>query len=299
MLQLANQLEVDPWLCVPHRATDEYIAEYAKLVKTQLHPRRHVYVEYSNELWNWGFLQSQWMLRSQLAGHLVEARGGRAWDDTAKTKGSGHPERIGALFRRNFTHWEREWTGRDKSRLVRICAVQHAWIDAARRTARWCFQNGGADVLAPAGYFGASQSAYERWAEKGAALTPDDVIEDVKDAIEKEGGKTTKQQAAIAKEFGFGYAVYEGGQHLRPKNQADLTYNSALGAAQAHPGMYDLYVQNLWLHRNVECQLFCAFSSISQQGTPWGSWGAKASYDQPLSEAPKLRALLDCNVPKP
>jgi hypothetical protein len=70
----------------------------------------------------------------------------------------------------------------------------------------------------------------------------------------------------------------------------------ALEAAQKHPGMYDLYLKNFKLHQEVGCKLFCAFSSIGAQGTRWGSWGHAARYRQPLSETPKLRAVLDVNT---
>ena len=84
MVQLANMLGVAPWLCIPHRASDEYIAEYARLVRANLDPRLPVYLEYSNELWNWGFVQSQWMLRSTLAGDMVEASDVQAWENKEK-----------------------------------------------------------------------------------------------------------------------------------------------------------------------------------------------------------------------
>ena len=296
MIQLANMLGVAPWLCIPHRASDDYIAEYARLVRANLDPRLPIYLEYSNEMWNWGFVQSQWMLRSTLAGDLVQAKGVQAWEDREKRAGTAHPERIGALFRRAFAIWEREWTGRDRARLIRVCAVQHAYIDAARRTAKWCARNGGADVRSPGGYFGPSETEYAAWAQKGAKLTAADVVSDMRRVLERDTMPWTRAQAAIAHACGFGYAVYEGGQHLQPADQQDLPYNPALAAAQVDPAMYDLYVQNLRLHRDNGCQLFCAYSSVSRQGTRFGSWGAKASYLQPLQQAPKMRALLDCNT---
>jgi hypothetical protein len=159
-------------------------------------------------------------------------------------------------------------------------------------------ENGGADVLAPSGYFGPSDAEYKIWEMRGAGLTADQVITDLARAFARDTTQRTKQQAAVAKELGLGYVVYEGGQHIQPKRQANLPYNPALAAAQKHSGMYDLYVSNLRLHEGAGCQLFCAFSSVSRQGTRWGSWGAKGSYDEPLSEAPKMRALLDCNAPR-
>ena len=299
MIQLANTLEIDPWFCIPHRASDEYITEYAKLVRSKLDPRRRVYVEYSNEIWNWGFLQAQWMLKSRRAGDLVEAAGSKAWDDAAKTKGTNHPERIGALFRRTFGLWEREWQGRDRKRLVRVCSVQAGWLDVALRTARWCINHGGADAIAPSAYFGPGKDEYRKWAAAGSALTADEVIADMKLALDREGtGGNYRKMADFAIENGISYMTYEGGQHIQPKDQAVVPYNPALGAAQKHPGMYDLYLQNFRLQQSLGNTLFCQFASISEQGTRWGSWGAKESYSQPLSEAPKMRALLDCNTPK-
>ncbi|WP_203330721.1 hypothetical protein [Rhodovastum atsumiense] len=296
MLELANMLGVAPWLCIPHRASDEYIAEYARLTRAKLDPRLPIYLEYSNELWNWGFIQSHWMLRSTLAGDMVKAKGVQPWEDEGTRAGTAHPERIGALFRRAFAIWEREWTGRDRARLVRACTVQHAYIDAARRTAEWCARNGGADVLAPGGYFGPGEVEYAAWAAKGAKLSADDVIADMRRVLKRDTMPWTRAQAGIAQVYGLGYAVYEGGQHLQPANQEELPYNPALAAAQVNPGMYDLYVEDLRLHQEIGCRLFCAYSSVSQQGTRYGSWGAKASYLQPLAQAPKMRALLECNT---
>lgn len=60
MLDLANRLQADPWFCMPHRADDEYIRQFARVVKQRLDPRLKVYVEYSNEVWNGQFEQSRW-----------------------------------------------------------------------------------------------------------------------------------------------------------------------------------------------------------------------------------------------
>ena len=63
VIQLSNETDTDPWINVPHQATDNYVAELAKLFKNKpLNPERKLYVEYSNEVWNWGqgFDQSHW-----------------------------------------------------------------------------------------------------------------------------------------------------------------------------------------------------------------------------------------------
>ncbi len=296
MTQLCNTLEVDMWLCVPHRATDDYIRQLARLVHSELDPRLKVYLEFSNEIWNWQFHQAGWMLRSPLAGALVEAKGGFPWKDSNKTEGKDHPERIGALFRRAFSIWEREW-GNDTARLIRVCAVQAAWADASKRTVRWCLENGGADAVSPAAYIGPEKASYQMWEAAGDQLTAEAVLADLRTALnEARNGGALLETIAFGKENGLSYVAYEGGQHLQPKDQQDAPYNKALSAAQTHPKMYDLYIELLRLHRDLGCEMFGHFSSVSRQGTRWGSWGAKARYDVSNEASPKMRALLDCNL---
>lgn len=54
---LCNLLDKDLWVNVPTLADDDYVVQLAKLIKQNLEPERKVYVEYSNEPWNFGFPQ--------------------------------------------------------------------------------------------------------------------------------------------------------------------------------------------------------------------------------------------------
>lgn len=54
MIELANRLGADPWICVPGRADDNYVTQLATLVSSQLNPSRKLWLEYSNETWNYG-----------------------------------------------------------------------------------------------------------------------------------------------------------------------------------------------------------------------------------------------------
>ena len=57
-LALANETNKDAWINVPVLASDDYVRHLAQLVKTTLKPNLRVYLEYSNEVWNDGFLQT-------------------------------------------------------------------------------------------------------------------------------------------------------------------------------------------------------------------------------------------------
>jgi hypothetical protein len=85
-IELCNRLKIDAWFNVPHRATDEYIEQFARLVRDRLDPRLKVYCEYSNELWNWGFVQSGWMLSSEIAAAPLEGVWGNPWLENIKAK---------------------------------------------------------------------------------------------------------------------------------------------------------------------------------------------------------------------
>lgn len=306
VINLCNRLNINPWVCIPHRASDDYIAQMASLYRRTLNRNLKVYLEYSNELWNWQFFQAQWMIRSKLAGSLVEAKGGFPWEDPGRTKGKDHPERIGALFRRAFAIWEKEWSGTDRARLIRIGAVQAAWPDTAKRVLNWCLEDGGVDTVSPAAYFGPDDIIYNDWESLGARLSPEKVIADMRTIIDAERLRPVKDRIpglmTETVKFGRGkgllFAAYEAGQHIQPKGQAELPYNPALAAAQVHPGMYSVYVEWLRVQRDLGCELFMHFSSVGEQGTRYGSWGAKARYDTPDIRSPKMRALQTCNLPK-
>ncbi|MGD0579250.1 MAG: hypothetical protein ABSC08_10015, partial [Bryobacteraceae bacterium] len=66
MIMFSNQTNADLWLHVPVSADDDYVTQLATLVKfgngytAGLNPSLHVYVEYSNEIWNNGFDTYHW-----------------------------------------------------------------------------------------------------------------------------------------------------------------------------------------------------------------------------------------------
>ncbi len=300
-IDLCNRLGVNAWFNVPHQATDDYIEQFARLVKDKLDPRLKVYCEFSNELWNDQFLQSDWLKTSKYAvpAHKEGAFGSSIVDKLKHTHPDDHAERAGAVFRRCFAIWEKVFSGSDRSRLVRVCAVQLAWTESSEKTLKYCMENGGVDALAPSGYFGPGKIEYKHWRERGASLTADEVIADLNTAFERDTAKWTRDTAVLARNYNVSYVTYEGGQHVQPERQEELPYMPSLASAQKHAGMYDLYIRNFRLLQEIECKLFCAYTSITEQGSRWGSFGHAARYKQPLSETPKLRALLDSNIARP
>ncbi len=66
-IDLCNELDQDMWINVPHLADDEFVRNLARLIRDRLEPQLNVYVEYSNEVWNWQFSQAVWNWQQAVA----------------------------------------------------------------------------------------------------------------------------------------------------------------------------------------------------------------------------------------
>lgn len=74
MIMLANELQRDPWFCMPHVADDDFVRRFAEMVRDNLDfsdPQRKVYIEYSNEIWNPIFSMNQYCREQGVAAGLI------------------------------------------------------------------------------------------------------------------------------------------------------------------------------------------------------------------------------------
>lgn len=67
LVELANLTGKDLWINIPQGANDQYVLELAKFLKANLGSNRKIYVEYSNELWNYVFPQAKANLNTAVA----------------------------------------------------------------------------------------------------------------------------------------------------------------------------------------------------------------------------------------
>jgi len=66
-VQLANTLHANLWTVVPAWADDTYVSTWATYVRDNLNSALTFYPEYSNEVWNFVFPQTQWAFQRGLA----------------------------------------------------------------------------------------------------------------------------------------------------------------------------------------------------------------------------------------
>jgi hypothetical protein len=92
VLELANTNSSDLWINLPVEADDDYIRQLALLCRSSLKPGLHVYLEYSNEVWNSGF--GQFHKNLQLAGEEIAANA------NSKLRADGETDINAMAFRR-------------------------------------------------------------------------------------------------------------------------------------------------------------------------------------------------------
>ncbi|MEO8670464.1 MAG: hypothetical protein ABI411_04050 [Tahibacter sp.] len=295
MVELANRTDANPWFNMPHRASNDYITQFALRVKQLLRPDLELYVEYSNEVWNGQFQQ----------GAFVEAQGTAEYGN----QGSGFDRRLnwhGERTAQMCDLWKAAF-GSEAARVTCVLGAQAA-NDYTQTEAADCpfwlagkpcsGHQLGAVAIAP--YFGGyldgpdTATTVQSWnlttlfAELNsggqvAGGPAGGALNEVKTWI------TSHHGAAAAR--GLHLVTYEGGQHLvgilGVENNtviADL-FNNANRDAR----MGTAYTQHLDFWRTNGGELFMNFTASSQYGK-FGSWGAVEYLDQ--QNTPKQNALL-------
>jgi hypothetical protein len=273
MIQLANSLNVDPWFSIPHLADDDYIRQFAILVRDRLKPGLKVYIEYSNETWNGTFQQTAYM-----------------GEQSSKLGWGNRPYQDGALYyaRRStemFAIWEDVFGGVD--RLVRVLASHAANAGLSKRIVTWENAYQKADALAIAPYF---------YAPLSNGATVDQVLDGARQNIEGNVRKWIVSQKAVADAYGLDLLGYEGGQHLvAPKPHINSPETQAITevaiAANRDPRMYDLYMQYLDQWQDLGGGMMFHLLNVGYPSR-YGMWGSLEYQTQPIAEAPKYRALM-------
>lgn len=259
MIDFCNRQKADAWITVPHRTFEEqsYWTNLAELVLAQLDPTLKLYIEYSNETWNYSFTQAAY----------CRDRGVELGLDDAQYR-AGFEFHVYAAVRL-FERFEVVW-GADNPRLVKVVSGQavNTWMTGVHLEAladSTINPNGTkATAYGIAPYFGNGATNIE---EAGQAVAS--------------GIERARNQAEAVAGSGLKLIAYEGGQHVI--DNAD--------AVNRNPLMYDHYGRYL---RGVAPYLeeFIHYNHSTTYRSN-GAFGAKEGIGQPPSQAHKYRALVD------
>jgi fibronectin type 3 domain-containing protein len=311
IILLANATNKDIWINIPISATggsdpldptydtstDSYIYQLALLLKNGdaftgnqgLNPGLHIYIEHSNEVWNWGFLQSTWNL---LAAEDEVSKGNSPLNNDGDT---------------NQYDWAYR---RHAKRLYEIAQIFQSVFGAGSLNttirpvyAWWQLDEGSgsnaANVLAwfqktygpPGNYFYAlAQGDYFANTDYTTTTTIPEVLTDMK-ASSDAGVTYVQQDKATASLYGLKLFAYEGGPDNSNGGTGTTTNIGVQIEANRDPGMNTLlqyHIRNNWFGQGGDA--FGVFS-LSTAYSRYGSWGATDDYRN-LSTA-KYNALIN------
>ena len=307
MVALANRLQAEPWITLPHMAEDGLVRAYAEAMRDGLDPGLRVWVEYSNEVWNRQFRQAHW------AEEMGRARWG-VEDTWLQFYGVRAAEVMGVFAE----------TMGGTDRMVRVAATQTGvkGVEEQILTAPLAVAEGlpppaeSFDAWAVTGYFsgllgsGGKIPAVKGWlaeslaaAEKEAAaqgltgaaldgylaahrydLALDRAVAELRNGAATGAGEDTLEQlltdtlpwqAAVAARHGLKLAMYEGGTHVVGYGPAveDAELEAFFAVLNYSEGMGGLYADLLAGWARVSDQPFNAFVDVYRPNK-WGSWGA-------------------------
>jgi hypothetical protein len=266
MMALTNELGADPWFCMSWNADDDYIEHFARYVHDHLPAGRRVYIETSNEVWNTAFPAAKQAIAEGVAEKL------------STNPGLANLYRYAEKTTEVMKIWTRVFADRPHS-LVRIAASQQNVPFKSETVLGYRDTAAHVDALATSAYFGEIMhegvtdnldEAYRR-----LYLRVDDTI------------RQSIENKAVAHKFGKSYAIYEGGQAVViPYNMPFLTQ---IEQDQRMYGVYRKFLTEWRARVGGALTLFNNVGDIRQSG----AWGLLEHSGQPLSEAPKMRAVID------
>jgi len=304
-IDLANEMNSDLWLNIPHSASDDYVTQLAALVHERLNPDLRVWVEYTNEHWNPLFPQNIWLFeQSQVVGEEEGLEEYYLYHHYGRRAGE-----VLQIFEDTFAD--------APDRVIGIIGGLAGWAYPAEATIQELEAQGQMDLidaLAIAPYIGnyeedGSWNVDALVAEMDTDnLTEDDyalIFEEMNRAVDEiyhgdgEYAQGMRAHRALAEDYGLALVAYEAGQHLTAYDLAGVGFAGTVEAVEGvynqvntRPEMYDLYMH--WLD---EWEAFGGDTLVPFHLA--GSWneietfGHKETILQPLEEAHKYRALLD------
>ncbi len=301
MIQLANEIGADAWFNMPHLADAEYIQRFAEEVRDTLDPDLVAYVEWSNEVWNWGFRQAQWALKQ------AEARWGQIEH--------GHMQYAGMKAGEMGRIWGDVFGGQAANRLVRVAATHTDWpgLEQGLLMSPEAQKEGAPppmasfDAYAVSGYFGVdlgmedgAEQVLEWLAEARQKAERAGSSEGLKRAAleafvetQKYNGMFSKTaealrtgsisalieemwpyQAKVARDNGLALVMYEGGSHVTgvgewANNDTLGDYFAAFSTSEELGALYGDLTDE-W--KAVGGRGFNAFNDVGKS-SKWGSWG--------------------------
>lgn len=300
LVEAANRSGTDVWFNMPTNASDDYVRGFAQYVKDHLDPGLRIHVEYSNEVWNFGFPQSEYAMAQA---HKVLGPNGN-WMEWYGMRTA----QIGAIWKDTFGEPE---TGANPNGLVSVVfntQLEYKGLETyGLETASWKDANGTHiraadyfDEYAVTGYYGNIMSndadvatVKSWWSNPDGGYTA--AINALAARIQSYNAPLYQYHAAEANAYGLSLVTYESGfGEQTPQSELnDPAYTNFLATLQRDPRIYAIEQANFAAFKAAGGTLYNNFEVIAAPSR-FGSWGALESVNQATSA--RYQALSDWNA---
>ena len=310
MVDLANAINAAPWLSIPYKASDDYMRQYARMVKNRLRKNQKVYIEYSNEVWNSIFPAATYAAR----------KADKLWKFPYPKVAAGKRR---VLLSANWYAkrsvemcqiWKKEFGGQ-RNRVICVVGSLNSvpWVGKEIldcplwKEANGCGRHIDAYGIGP--YFGdyiarkenrATVKSWTRNADGGKSRLFQEILNGGMIANGPVGGSMARLQdqlyanKKLADKYRLQMVAYEGGQHLirydPPHTVKDPAVLNLFMSAQKDPRMRQAYQQYLNTWTRGGGGLMLHFYGIGEP-EPKNFFGMLDYLKQPTT--PKFQALMD------
>lgn len=298
LVALANRLPADAHFNLPADYDEDYVRNFAQYLKSNLAPGLVASVEYSNEVWNWGFPQAEYA--NQQGQALWGADEGSAWVQYM----AGRTQTACNIIKDVF--------GAQAARIRCLISPQTGWRDLAKTVLDcplWAADHPGAGTCSSAvdavnitGYFSGCLPKHPElinsWLSEGKSaalnhgfeqLEHGGLIDDCTDDDEDNLDYTVdgyRYFGELAKSRGLGLYVYESGTHFNYEADDDGVRDFFVSMTRDER-MYDLYTKNFRGFQSQGGEILNVWGWIA----PDDMW---ANADSVLDrQHPKYRAITD------
>lgn len=283
VIELSNVTGKDIWVNVPEPADEDYARQMAMMLKAGLTKNQKVYVEWSNEVWNWQFQQATRNLdAAKIEGRIANAP--LAFDKSdnegywAMRRIAKRSVEIGQIFRDVFDDPEMK-------RVRPIYATQVGYEEVYKQGFEFLEHQYGQPNTVLYGVAGAPYFQISDELNKKADLTVDEIFAAIPADMEQNLA-LANTLGSYARFYNLHHLAYEGGQHLQDHINAgngdvkvDANRDARMGAA------VETYL-NRWQALGGENFLYFTLTSGYSK---WGSWGL---IDDVKKSSPKYDAAL-------
>ena len=289
MIALCNLTSVAGWFSVPHKADISYINYFAETIKDNLDTGLTVYVEHSNETWNYQFTQAQYCANKGVELGL---------DIISNSSGTGT---FSAVTRGGIRYHLARTV--EIGNILKTVAPEHNvkvvlggrpgsgqgkfYLDLDPSLAAQL------DYFAVAPYFGNEfgkpddEEIQELW-------TPEDIIKQMSDIMQRNREQRMESTIQSLAPYNVPVITYECGQHFFAKKTAANNANIVdlfveLNKHAKMEDFYNIHINN-WKEVAGEDSLLTFFSWLTLYNK-YGCWGLSDELKS-ITESPKSKAIL-------